>query len=374
ERGLRVLALAARDLDEAAMAAAMADPMAAVTDLVFVALVGIVDPLRTEAKDAVHVALKAGIDVRMITGDHTVTARAIADELGLGPGVITGTELEHLTDPEVVERLPGLHVFGRVAPEDKLRLARLMQESGDVVAMTGDAVNDAAALKKADIGVAMGSGSEVSKQAAKMVLTDDNFATLVHAVALGRDIYHKITAYIRYQMSQLFGLVALFLIATVFDINKGVALQPVMVIYLNFFVAVLPVIAIMTDVTDPHVMKDKPRDPKVAIFNRNTGPRWVLYGLVLGVVSAISLVWGPDAPSIDQASVSMTMAFCVMGIGTVLSGFVMRHDRSSAFTQPLLKFASVLAIGALVVVFGNEFGVLQRWLLRWPLSTCRWAC
>src|SRR5215469_10231624 len=169
ERGLRVLAFAARDLDDAAMTAALADPMAAVTDLVFGVLVGIMDPLRTEAKDAVHTALGAGIDVRMITGDHTVTARAIADELGLGPGVITGTELQHLTDPELLERLPQLHVFGRVAPEDKLRLARLMQESGDVVAMTGDAVNDAAALKQADVGVAMGSGSEVSKQAAKIV-------------------------------------------------------------------------------------------------------------------------------------------------------------------------------------------------------------
>src|ERR1700746_2881971 len=115
------------------MSAAIADPMAAVTDLTLVALVGIMDPLRTEARDAVHTALKAGIDVRMITGDHTVTARAIADELGLGPGVITGTELQHLTDPEVLERLPQLHVFGRVAPEDKLRLARPPQALGGVV-------------------------------------------------------------------------------------------------------------------------------------------------------------------------------------------------------------------------------------------------
>ena len=143
ERGLRVLAFAAKDMDDAAMAAALADPMAAVTGLVFVALVGIVDPLRTEARDAVRAALGAGVDVRMITGDHTITARAIADELGLGPGVITGTELQHLSDDEVLERLPRLHVFGRVAPEDKLRLAKLMQQSGDVVAMTGDAVNDA---------------------------------------------------------------------------------------------------------------------------------------------------------------------------------------------------------------------------------------
>ena len=203
ERGLRVLAFAAKDMDDAAMTAALADPMAAVTDLVFVALVGIVDPLRAEARDAVATALGAGVDVRMITGDHTITARAIADELGLGPGVITGTELQHLTDDEVIERLPRLHVFGRVAPEDKLRLARLMQQSGDVVAMTGDAVNDAAALKQADVGVAMGSGSEVSKQAAKIVLTDDNFATLVRAVDLGRDIYRRISTYIRMQLTIL---------------------------------------------------------------------------------------------------------------------------------------------------------------------------
>ena len=179
EQGLRVLAFAVRDLDDAAMSTASTDPMAAVTDLVLVALVGIIDPLRAEAKDAVRVALDAGIDVRMITGDHTVTARAIADQLELGPGLITGTDLQKLSDAEVIERLPQLHVFGRVAPEDKVRLARLMQEAGEVVAMTGDAVNDAAALKQADIGVAMGSGSEVTKQAGKIVLTDDNFATLV---------------------------------------------------------------------------------------------------------------------------------------------------------------------------------------------------
>ena len=182
EKGLRVLAFAARELDEPAMRSALDDPMASVSDLTLVALVGIIDPLRKEATDAVRVALDAGIDVRMITGDHTITARAIADQLGLGVGVITGTDLQKLDDEEVVRRLPQLHVFGRVAPEDKLRLARLMQESGDVVAMTGDAVNDAAALKQADVGVAMGSGSEVSKQAAKIVLTDDNFATLVQAV------------------------------------------------------------------------------------------------------------------------------------------------------------------------------------------------
>jgi Ca2+-transporting ATPase len=373
EQGLRVLGLAFRRFSPDAVDAIQSEPQAQVTELVFAGLVGIIDPLRAEAKDAVVEALHAGIDVRMITGDHAITASAIAEQLGLGPGAITGPEFQKMSDDELKARLPQLHVFGRVAPEDKLRLASVMQDEGLVVAMTGDAVNDAAALKKADIGVAMGSGSEVSKQAAKMVLTDDNFATLVHAVSLGRDIYLKITAYIRYQMSQLFGLVSLFLLATIFDINQGVALQPMMVIWLNFFVAIFPVVAIMTDVPDPTVMQSKPRDPSVPIFNRRTGPRWVAYGLILGLASAVPLVWGPDSLSIDKPSISMTMAFCVMGIGTALSGFVMRHDRAPAYTQPLLRFAAILGAGALFVIFATQFQFLQRWLLTTSLNKSQWG-
>jgi P-type Ca2+ transporter type 2C len=374
EKGLRVLGLAFRRMPTSQESAIQADPMGQVNDLVFAALVGIIDPLRSEAKAAVNDALAAGIDVRMITGDHAITAKAIADQLGLGPGVITGPEFAALPDTEVVERLPQLHVFGRVSPEDKLRLATLMQDQGLVVAMTGDAVNDAAALKKADIGVAMGSGSEVSKQAAKMVLTDDNFATLVHAVALGRDIYHKITSYIRYQMSQLFGLVSLFLIAAVFGINEGVALQPMQAIFINFFIAIGPVIAIMTDITDPTVMQDKPRDPKIAIFNRSTGPRWIFYGLVLGVMSMIPLVWGPDEPSIDFATASMTMAFAVMAGSTILSGVVMRHG-TKPFWDPVppFRYLRPLMTGVLILVLATELQFMQQWLLTQPLTGPQWA-
>src|SRR5690606_9065201 len=161
--GLRVLAFALRYLDgqEGAVAA---DPMGHVEDLVFAGMVGIIDPLRPEAIEAVRVAHEAGIEVRMITGDHAITAGAIGAELGLGVGAISGPELATLSDDELSARLDDLHVFGRVTPQDKLRIARLMQEGGDIVAMTGDAVNDAAALKQADVGVAMGSGSEVTKQ------------------------------------------------------------------------------------------------------------------------------------------------------------------------------------------------------------------
>src|SRR5690606_28932767 len=181
-----------------------ADPMGAVEDIVFAGLVGIIDPLRPSSVEAVRAASEAGIEVRMITGDHVITAGAIGAELGLGPGAASGAEIQAMSDDGLKAALRNLHVFGRVTPQDKLRLARLMQEDGAIVAMTGDAVNDAAALKQADIGVAMGSGSEVTKQAGKMILTDDNFGTLVTAIRLGRSIYEKIVSYVRFQMSLLF--------------------------------------------------------------------------------------------------------------------------------------------------------------------------
>ena len=234
----------------------------------------------------------ARIDVRMITGDHAVTAEAIGEMLALGPGVISGPELQALPDEQLARRLPQLHVFGRVSPEDKLRLARSMQQQGLIVAMTGDAVNDAAALKQADIGVAMGSGSEVTKQAARMILTDDNFGTLVNAVEIGRRVYEKVVAYVRYQMTQLLSLVMLFVAATAFNINQGVALTPSMVLYLLFFVTVAGVVVIAVDPGDPDVMHRPPRDPKVPITNRTAVLFWLLYAAVLFLAALTPLVAG----------------------------------------------------------------------------------
>src|SRR5215472_4762524 len=372
ERGLRVLAFAARDLDDAAMAAAVADPMAAVTDLVFVALVGIVDPLRTEAKDAVHVALKAGIDVRMITGDHTVTARAIADELGLGPGVITGTELQHLTDPELLERLPRLHVFGRVAPEDKLRLARLMQESGDVVAMTGDAVNDAAALKQADVGVAMGSGSEVSKQAAKIVLTDDNFATLVQAVDLGRDIYRRISTYVRLQLTILSSVLQLMVYATILNINGGIALFPLQLLFCKFFVVITVVIGFIVDVPDPGVMQRPPRKPGTKIVTRPWIIRWFIFGFVVAATALSVLEWGPGKPSTTHASVNMTMAFAIVSLSAVNIGLVMRRERQAPWSSPVFPYLGWIILGWFITWAAVELNMLQRLLDTTSLSAREW--
>ncbi len=372
ERGLRVLAFAARDLDDAAMSAALADPMAAVTGLVLVAIVGIMDPLRTEAKDAVHVALKAGIDVRMITGDHTVTARAIADELGLGPGVITGTELGHLTDAEVIRQLPGLHVFGRVAPEDKLRLARVMQESGEVVAMTGDAVNDAAALKQADIGVAMGSGSEVTKQAAKIVLTDDNFATLVRAVDLGRDIYRRITSYVKLQLTILSSVLQLMVFATILNINGGVALFPLQLLFAKFFVVITVVIGFIVDVPDPGVMQRPPRKPGTKIVNPPQIIRWVVTGFIVAATALAVLAWGPDEPSTEQPSAAMTMAFAIVSLSAVNIGLVMRRERQAPWSTPVFPYLGWIILGWTLTWAAVELNMLQRLLDTTSLTGGQW--
>src|SRR3954451_579675 len=372
-QGLRVLAFAVR-LSEGddAMAAMTTDPMSLTRNLSFAGMAGIIDPLRAEAKDAVRVALTAGIDVRMITGDHAVTAQAIGHSLGLGPGAISGPDMQKLSDEELGRRLPELHVFGRVSPADKLRLARIMQEQGLIVAMTGDAVNDAAALKQADIGVAMGSGSEVTKQAARMILTDDNFGTLVNAVQIGRRVYDKIVSYVRYQMTQLLALVLLFIAATIFDVNEGVALTPLMVIYLLVFVTAAGVVVIALDPGDPDVMHRPPRDPKLPITNRTAVMFWVIYGTVLAFAAFVPLVAGPDDPSTTHPTASLTMTFVVMGLGTVFNALTNRRDPAGGLAPPILTALAVAVVPVAMIFLATQLPSLQRGLLTTSLSGPRW--
>jgi Ca2+-transporting ATPase len=370
--GLRVLAFASRFVDDDERAAMAADPMSLTRDLSFVGLVGIIDPLRPSSKGAVAIAQRAGIGVRMITGDHAVTAGAIGRDLGLGEGAISGSELEALSDDELKARLPQLHVFGRVTPQDKLRLARVMQEMGAVVAMTGDAVNDAAALKQADIGVAMGSGSEVTKQAARMILTDDNFGTLVHAVELGRRVYDKIVAYIRFQMTQLLSLIMLFVAATAFNVNDGVAMTPLMVLFLLFFVTVSGVVVLAVDPGDPDVMSRAPRDPKLTITNGRAVRQWLLYGSVLFLAAFTPLVVGPDSPSTEAASASMTMTFLVMGLGTVFNALTNRRDPTSGLTEPVLKALAISVFPLTALFLATELPALRAGLMTQPLTGPQW--
>jgi Ca2+-transporting ATPase len=374
EQGLRVLAFAVRLIGDD-LEAMTSDPMSLTDNLSFVGMVGMIDPLRPSAKAAVGTALHAGIDVRMITGDHAVTAKAIGETLGLGPGAISGSELRALPEDELTRQVPQLHVFGRVTPEDKLRLTRTLQAQGLIVAMTGDAVNDAAALKQADIGVAMGSGSEVTKQAARMILTDDNFGTLVHAVEIGRRVYDKIIAYIRYQMTQLLSLVMLFVAATAFNLNDGVAMTPSMVLYLFFFVTVSGVAIIAGDPGDPNVMDRPPRDPKLPITNRGAVIMWVVYAAVLFAGAVVPLAWGPDEPRTDAPTAALTMTFVVMGLGTIVNAITNRRDPSSGLTPPILKAVGIAAIPFVLIILATRVDFLQESLLTKPLTGPQWlAC
>lgn len=370
EQGLRVLAIAFRRF--APGAEVPADPMAEVTDLTLVGLVGIIDPLRPSSKEAVRIAREAGIEVRMITGDHAITAAAIGAKLGLGDGAASGADIQAMTDDALKAKLPHLHVFGRVTPEDKLRLARLMQEQGAVVAMTGDAVNDAAALKQADIGVAMGSGSEVTKQAGKMILVDDNFGTLVTAVRLGRVIYDKIVSYVRYQMSQLFSLVLLFLVASLFNINDGMPLTPIMVLFLNFFITIFPVIAILLDPAPEGIMSLPPRDPKKTIANGGAVTLWFLYGGAIFLTSLLPLLIWPEQASSTEPNVPVTMVFVIAAFGSIFSGLVMRRDPQSGLAAPILVAVKWLSIPLALTVAAVEIGFLQRLVGTTSLDGPQW--
>ncbi len=365
--GLRVIGVArAKHLGDGVLA----DPRDYAFDLV--GLVGLNDPLRDDTAATISTCREAGVRVIMITGDHAVTAGAIGAELGLGGGAVSGADLKQMSDEELSRRLPELHVFGRVTPDDKLRLVGLLQAKGAIVAMTGDAVNDAAAIKQANIGVAMGSGSEVTKQAAKLVLTDDNFATLVHAVELGRIVYSKITAYLRFQMTQLLSLIILFLAASAFSIAEGVALFPAQVLFLNFFVALFAVIAIAADANPPGIMNHPPRDPRIGVVNPVSLIEWLVYGVVIFLIALVPLVWGPDEPSPTTPTASMTMAYVVLGLATVLSALLMRRSPESGLVPPIWAVAKILVWPVLLIVASTEVGLLQRFLGTVSLTGFQW--
>src|SRR5215203_5226294 len=278
--GLRVLAVASRDIDPKKF-----DPSSIlldeVKDLTLLALVAIVDPPRTEARDAIALCKDAGIRVRMITGDHATTAAAIAGQLGIEGRAMSGVEFAALTDAELDAQVGEIGVVARVAPEDKVRLVGTLKEKGNVVAMTGDGVNDAPALKRSDIGVAMGiTGTEVTKEAGDMILTDDNFATIVTAVEGGRGIYDNLMKYVRVQMIMLGGFILTFLGAAVFDVANGAPLTPLQILWINFAVDVLLAIGLGFDAAAPGLMRRKPRDAAAPIVNRALAVR-------LGIVSAL---------------------------------------------------------------------------------------
>ena len=372
-QGLRVMATGRKDFDLGSFDAS-ADLLAQLDGLTVLALAGIVDPPRPTAKAAITTAHEAGMQVRMITGDHAVTAAAIAKELGISGRAITGAEFKAMSDDELDTAIDGVGVIARVAPEDKVRLVETLKRKGHIVAMTGDGVNDAPALKSADIGIAMGiTGTEVSKEAATMILTDDNFATIVKAVELGRGLYDNLTKYIRFQMGVLVGFIVTFLGASIFNIVGGVPFVPLQTLYVNFTTQVLQAIGLGYGRPAEGLMKRKPRPSDEQILPRPL-LLWVgVAGLVLGGATLGVIGWADD--HYGSSAIARTMGLTTFAISNVVFSLTTRDERSSVFSLDILgdrTFLMCTGGSIAAIVLGTELGIFQRVLGTVHLTGHQW--
>ncbi len=370
--GQRVMVVASRDFDPATF-----NPNGNLIDLVqdvtFLAMVGIVDPPRAEAKAAIAECKSAGIRVRMITGDHAVTAAAIGGELGIEGRAITGAQFAAMSDEELTKQIPEIGVIARVAPEDKVRLVSTLQAAGEVVAMTGDGVNDAPALKKADIGVAMGiTGTEVSKGAAVMILTDDNFATIVKAVEYGRSLFDNLMKYLRFQMASLVAFIAVFLGATIFNIANGTPLNPMQILWLNFAIDIPLAIALGFDVPTLGLMSRKPRPLSAPVFTKWQWVRLSVQGLIMTIAVLIIYTVVEDDKG---AVVATTMLLSTLAMFHVVAALCVRDEYGTIFNRDAMlhgRQLRMIGISFLLAVLATELGLLQRILDTASLSFRQW--
>ena len=325
--GLRVLAFTYRQVPENHVLTLEDE-----NHLVFLGLIAMMDPPREESKDAVAECIKAGIRPVMITGDHKITAAAIAKRIGILQDLseaCEGADIENMSDDELREFVPGISVYARVSPEHKIRIVRAWQERGMIVAMTGDGVNDAPALKQADIGVAMGvTGTEVAKDAAAMVLTDDNFATIVKAVANGRNLYKNIKNAIQFLLSGNFGAILAVLAASVTGLP--VPFAPVHLLFINLLTDSLPAIALGVEPSDSEVMKDKPRAAKESILTGAFLSKIAVDGWVIGTMTMIAFLTGYHQ---NGALLGSTYAFGTLCLARLFHGFNCKSDHPVIFTK-----------------------------------------
>ena len=331
-RGLRVLGLAARQWDALPEAP---DASAVENDLVFIGLAGIADPPREEAKKAVAECRTAGIIPVMITGDHPVTARNIAERLGIiqpddKEGMLTGAELGKISPEKFAQRVEQVRVYARVAPEQKLLIVKALQERGQFAAMTGDGVNDAPALKRADIGIAMGiTGTEVSKEAASMILLDDNFATIVKAVREGRRIFDNIRRFVRYVLSCNAGEIWTIFLAPFFGLP--IPLLPIQILWINLVTDGLPGLALAAEPAEPDLMQRPPRKPSESLFAGGLGVSVIWVGLLMGLVCLGTQAW-----AIKTGAHWQTMVFTVLCLSQLGNALAVRSERRSLFAMGIL--------------------------------------
>ncbi|MFJ8013497.1 cation-translocating P-type ATPase [Streptomyces sp. NPDC096339] len=327
--GLRVMAAATRELDPGDFDPE-GDLLAYVTGLRMSSLVGMVDPPREEAKAAVAGAQAGHIRVRMVTGDDVVTGAAIARQLGIPGEAVLGADFAAMSEEEQLARIDGIGVVGRVAPEHKVLLANTLKKKGDVVAMTGDGVNDAPAIKAADIGIAMGSGTDVAKNAGRMILSDDNFATIVYAVEQGRRIYDNLTKYIRFVLLLLVTFVLTFLGATVFDIAAGEPFTPPQVLWIHFVVNASFGFALGFDRESPGLMRRRPRPRGESVLTRPVLVTVGLGGLAITVV-LLGLI-GLGKAHYDSVATGQSIAFTAFALCLIVAAFECRSETDSVLT------------------------------------------
>jgi Ca2+-transporting ATPase len=371
--GMRVMVVGLRDFDPASFDPS-GDLIPLVQELTLLAMVGIVDPPRSEARDAIAECKNAGIRVRMITGDHATTAAAIAEELGIEGRAITGATFAAMSDDELLDQLPQIGVIARVAPEDKLRLVRLLKRSENVVAMTGDGVNDAPALKAADIGVAMGiTGTEVSKEAAVMILTDDNFATIVNAVEYGRNLYDNLLKYLRFQMSTLVAYIAVFIGAGIFNIAGGIPLNPLQILWLNMVIDIPIAVALGFDQPTAGLMNRAPRPVGAPVLSRTDWIRLCIQGFVMAVGSLVAYRIGEIH---DNAVVASTMLLTTLSLFHLAVGLLSRDQRNTIFSRAAIPGPTQLrryAIALLAIIAVTTIDLLKRIFDTVELSFSQWS-
>lgn len=358
--GLRVLALAYKEVKSIGIS--LRDEM----DLTFVGLVAMMDPPREESAQAVADCIKAGIKPVMITGDHKITAAAIAKKIGIlkDPSeAIEGKEIEHLTDKELRDKVQNISVYARVSPEHKIRIVKAWQDKGNVVAMTGDGVNDGPALKQADIGVAMGiMGTEVAKDASSMVLTDDNFSTIVKAISNGRSLYANIKNAIKFLLSGNTGAILVVLYATLFALPAPFA--PVHLLFINLLTDSLPAIAIGLEPHNKKLMDEKPRNVDESLLNRKFVSQVGMEGVIIAAVTIIAFQIGLAT---GDTMVASTMAFATLCLSRLFHGFNCRSEESvfkiglfSNLTVWIAFLIGFILLNIVLIVGLFEVAILSR--------------
>jgi Ca2+-transporting ATPase len=369
EGGLRVMAAGFRDLDPAAFDAE-GDLLGYVEGLEMTSLVGMVDPPRAESKTAVQDAQKAQIRVRMVTGDDVVTGAAIAQQLGIEGEAILGSEFAALDESERLSRIDRIGVVGRVAPEHKVLLVDTLKKKGDIVAMTGDGVNDAPSIKAAHIGIAMGSGTEVAKNAGRMILTDDNFATIVTAVSEGRKLYDNLSKYVRFVLISLVAFVLTFLGATVLNIAEGQPFNPAQVLYIHFFVSAPFGIALGLDRATQGLMRRRPRPSTESIVNHGVQVTSGLVGLYMAICLDALIYFGKQ--HYHSAEIGSSIGLSAFALMLIVASYQCRGVSRSMFSHDTFDNAQMnwtaLAELALAVMI-TQMDLFNRLLKTTPLTS-----